>query len=51
MIPFKELQTSEVTGFFDAFEIYYFELKQVLFHDDDDFVSLKSRLEKNERNV
>ena len=43
---FKELQTSEVTGFFDAFEIYYFELKQVLFHDDDDFVSLKSRLEK-----
>ena len=39
---FKELQTSEVT----AFEIYYFELKQVLFHDDDDFVSLKSRLEK-----
>ena len=42
----KELQTAEVIAFFDAFEIYYFELKQVLFHDDDDFVSLKNRLEK-----
>lgn len=42
----KELQTAEVIAFFDAFEIYYFELKQVLFHDDDDIVSLKNRLEK-----
>ncbi|HCE12433.1 hypothetical protein [Enterococcus sp.] len=41
---FKELQTAEVQAFFDAFEIYYFELKQVLFHADDDFVSLKNRL-------
>lgn len=40
----KELQVAEVEAFLNAFEIYYFELKQVLFHEDDNFVSLKKRL-------
>ncbi|WP_122645685.1 hypothetical protein [Enterococcus mediterraneensis] len=42
----KELQTAEVEEFIEAFNIFYFELKQVLFHDDDDLVSLQNRLTK-----
>ncbi|MFV0557609.1 MAG: hypothetical protein ACK5MW_03095 [Enterococcus sp.] len=41
----KELQTEFVAKFFNAFEDFYFELKQVLFHDDDDLISLKERLQ------
>lgn len=43
---FKELQIKEVSDFINAFDDYYFELKQVLFHADDDLPALKSRLEK-----
>ena len=39
-----ELQTKEVEAFVNAFDDFYFELKQVLFHDDDDIASLKERL-------
>ncbi|MGX7196710.1 hypothetical protein [Enterococcus olivae] len=45
---FKELQTIEVENFVDAFDIFYFELKQYLFHDTEDenaaLESLKQRL-------
>ncbi|EOT40823.1 MULTISPECIES: hypothetical protein [Enterococcus] len=40
----NELQTKEVEAFVNAFDDFYFELKQVLFHDDDDITSLKKRL-------
>jgi len=40
---FPELQTKEVENFVDAFDQFYFELKQILFHDQDDFDSLKNR--------
>ncbi|BCA84883.1 hypothetical protein EsVE80_04060 [Enterococcus saigonensis] len=39
-----ELQTKEVEAFVNAFDDFYFELKQVLFHDDDDIPSFKKKL-------
>lgn len=39
-----QLQTKEVEAFVNAFDDFYFELKQVLFHDDDDIPSFKKRL-------
>lgn len=41
---FKELQTKEVEDFVSAFDVFYFELKQVLFHENDDLESLYTRL-------
>lgn len=41
---FPELQTQEISDFVNAFDTFYFELKQVLFHDNDDFDSLKNRV-------
>ena len=41
---FKELQTKEVEEFVNAFDQFYFELKQVLFHKNDDLDSLYNRL-------
>lgn len=41
---FPELQTKEVEEFVNAFDVFYFELKQVLFHTNDDLDSLKNRL-------
>jgi hypothetical protein len=41
---FKELQTKEVEEFVNAFDVFYFELKQVLFHKNDDLESLYNRL-------
>ncbi len=41
---FPELQTKEVEDFVNAFDAFYFELKQVLFHEDDDFEFLYQRL-------
>ncbi|HDL2512188.1 TPA: hypothetical protein ACGPDF_002165 [Streptococcus suis] len=41
---FQELQTPEVEEFVNAFDIFYFELKQVLFHKNDDLDSLYNRL-------
>jgi len=32
---FPELQTKEVENFVDAFDAFYFELKQYLFHDSE----------------
>ncbi len=43
---FTDLQTQEVEDFVNAFDVFYFELKQVLFHEDDDFDSLYKRLRK-----
>ncbi|RGI28270.1 hypothetical protein DXC12_09965, partial [Melissococcus sp. OM08-11BH] len=37
-------QTPEVEEFVNAFDIFYFELKQVLFHKNDDLDSLYNRL-------
>ncbi|KAF1302362.1 MULTISPECIES: hypothetical protein [Enterococcus] len=41
-----QLQTTEVENFINAFDDFYFELKQVLFHADDDLPSLEKRLAK-----
>lgn len=41
-----ELQTKEVEDFVNAFDDFYFELKQVLFHDDDDMATFEDRLNK-----
>lgn len=41
---FPELQTTEVEDFVNAFDQFYFELKQILFHDQDDFLSLSKRM-------
>lgn len=41
---FKELQTEEIEAFVNAFDSFYFELKQVLFHTNDDLQSLHKRL-------
>ncbi|MDT2755833.1 hypothetical protein P7G51_00330 [Enterococcus asini] len=40
------LQTKEVADFVNAFDEFYFELKQILFHDDDDFVSFEACLKR-----
>lgn len=42
----KELQTQEVADFVNAFDEFYFELKQILFHDNDDFVSFAACLKR-----
>lgn len=41
---FPELQTKEVSHFVNTFDDFYFELKQILFHNNDDLPSLKNRL-------
>ena len=41
---FPELQTPEVEDYVNAFDDFYFSLKQVLFHDDRDFESLRIKL-------
>jgi len=40
----SELAKSEVQPFFDAFEDFYFELKQVFFLEDNDSTLLYSKL-------
>ena len=41
---FTELQTKEVEDYVNTFDDYYFSLKQVLFHDDDDYEVLRIKL-------
>lgn len=41
-----ELQTKEVSEFVNAFDEFYFECKQVLFHDDDDFETFGKSLRR-----
>lgn len=43
---FEELQTVEVENFVNYFDAFYFELKQILFHDRDDFDSLNERIKE-----
>lgn len=42
----EELQTKEVENFVNAFDEFYFECKQVLFHDDDDFETFGKALKR-----
>lgn len=44
-----ELQTKEVASFVNAFDEFYFELKQILFHDNDDFETFRTSLELMQR--
>ncbi len=41
-----ELQTEEVSNFVNAFDEFYFELKQIMFHDDDDFETFRTSLKR-----
>ncbi|MBL1225538.1 hypothetical protein [Enterococcus sp. BWR-S5] len=41
-----ELDHADVEPFFIAFENFYFELKQVFFHEDSDIALLYSKLDK-----
>lgn len=41
---FEELQTQEVEDYVNAFDDFYFSLKQILFHDDRDFEALRIKL-------
>lgn len=41
---FKELQTPAVENYVNAFDDFYFSLKQVLFHDDRDHEALRNKL-------
>lgn len=44
-----ELQTKEVASFVNALDEFYFELKQILFHDNDDFETFRTSLELMQR--
>lgn len=44
-----ELQTEEVANFVNAFDEFYFELKQILFHDNDDFDTFATTLKRMQR--
>lgn len=41
-----ELDQADVAPFFDAFENFYFELKQVFFHEDSDIALLYKKLDE-----
>ena len=43
---FTELQTDEISNYINAFDDFYFQLKQILFHDKDDYELLASHLER-----
>lgn len=43
---FTELQTDEISNYINAFDDFYFQLKQILFHDKDDYALLASHLER-----
>lgn len=43
---FKELQTVQIIDFINAFDDFYFQLKEILFHDQDDYQLLNEHLQK-----
>lgn len=43
---FKELQTVQIIDFINAFDDFYFQLKEILFHDQDDYALLNEHLKR-----